>query len=622
MIEFKEYANRIKEQYQIETPSFYEDFVHFLVDNDWFHIQPVWIGEKMMINSKDFIPIQEYIEKYFSFKDMDSEDKCAELLEMLDAHFPDTTVKLTEFFDLNNIPKEIAYHLTGFIVKFIRKDICLMTDEEVQLLLNNAFEELSKQYGDILTFFLSWLKEHYKTKYINDYIMTKRTECSNEAYDIDEYLELLYRLFNETYILENEMYEAAARSKNYVDTWLFLALHFICALRNSDIIRIHHPRLTMKPQEVLDQVADGTFSEKDARLTLYSVTWRLSVLPLTPNKTKHHTGIPYIKLCIPESVEVHMGTLFALAEAHRQLNGISDDEPLIRIISNYDRISRYMGDEIGILFLESNFKSKAANKSYLQSVFMLTDEILENDDDLHTKGYILAALARSHKGSFGSFASTTAIYLKDAKLSGLTPEFVARELFERGVLSFIPSMLLNMLTNGEYGKLPVNKQTQLIQAIDLSPAEIEQIVRISLLTQKQSATWIKELFQSTNATHHDILQILHRIGNGYAVSKQNECLCLITAMQKICPFMGRSNCIGCKYEISIKSTVFLIISEYNRLYDLYKAAQDNRLKEKYRTLLQETVLPVLDELLQCVQEQYGNETLQLLEKIIKENVHG
>lgn len=621
MIEFREYANQLKEKYHIESPSFYEDFVRFLVDNEWFQIQPKWLNEQLMIKYNDFKKLQEIIEKHFTLKEMSTFDKCLELWNMLNNSFPDTASKLADFYAENSFPKEIEYYITSFLLKFIQKDICLMNDEEIQFLLNHAFEELSKQYGDILTFFLAWLKEHYRTRYINDYTMAKRRENTNEAYDIEEYLELLYRLFNENYILENEMYEAAAKSKNYVDTWLFLSMHFICALRNSDIIRIHHPRLTMAPQDVLRQVSEGTFSPQDARLTLYSITWRLSSLPLKPNKTKQHSGVPYIKLCIPESVEVHMGTLFALAEAHRQIQGIPDEEPLIRIISDYDRISRYMGDEIGILFLESNFKTRSANKSYLQSIFMLTDEILEGEDDFRTKGYILAALARSHKGSYGSFASTTAVYLKDAKFSGLTPEYVAKELFERGVLSFVPSMLLKMITDGDYNKLPVHKQTELIQELDMSPAEIDRLVKISNLTQQKSAAWFKEIVDSHNNNRHDIMQILHRIGNGNAVSKQDECLCLLSAMKKICPFMHRSNCIGCKYEISTKSTVFLIASEYNRLRDLYTSTQDILLKEKYQAILKETILPVLDELLQCAEAQYGTEMLEIFEKIIKENIH-
>lgn len=58
-----------------------------------------------------------------------------------------------------------------------------------------------------------------------------------------------------------------------------------------------------------------------------------------------------IKLHIPESLQVLFGTLFAIAEAHFQLEGLDPDEPLIRIITTYEQIAQYMGEEIGVLLV-------------------------------------------------------------------------------------------------------------------------------------------------------------------------------------------------------------------------------------------------------------------------------
>ena len=623
-MDFKEYARQLEVQLNTNLDNFNEVFVQFLADNEWFGIEPVWQDNILLIDTDDFTPYMERIRLFFNSYWLNTSEKSTRLLSMLKESYPDTEPKLLRFYNEYDFPDIIRYYLTSFLLKFLPKEICMMNDSEVQDLLTAAYNELIKQYGDILASFLRWLKDKYTTRYLNDYFMSRRQDKSdsNEAYDTEEYLELLYYLFNEEYIYENEMYAKSAASKNYIDTWLFLALHFICALRNTDIVRIHHPRLTMPAEEVLTKVMDGSFSDEDARLTLYSITWRLAALPLTPNKTARHSGISSIKFHVPESVEVHIGTLLAIAEAHRLIAGVPDEEPLIRCISDYGRITRYMGDEIGALFLESNFRTRSANKSYLQSIYMLTDDILENDDEFNVKGYILAALARSHKGSYGEFASTTSVYLKDAKLSGFTPEFVARELFERGVLSFIPSMLLKMITYGEYNKLPVQKQTELIQELNFSPKEVEDVVAISNKARKQSAQLITQILNDEEDKTDSILRILHRIGNGNAVSKQDECLCLMSAMKKFCPYAERSSCIGCEYEISTKSTVFLMISEYNRLLSLYQSATDEKIRNKYRALIKETVLPVMDEMLQCVKEQYGEEALHSLEKIIKENSNG
>ena len=125
------------------------------------------------------------------------------------------------------------------------------------------------------------------------------------------------------------MYVRASESKNYVDTWLFLALHFLCALRNSDLIRLPHPRLKSTPQATLEQIGNGTFPEEDARLTINSVIWELEAFMLTPNKTAGTPGVGSIKIHIPASLEVHMGILFAAAEAHFRIARLDPSEPLM-----------------------------------------------------------------------------------------------------------------------------------------------------------------------------------------------------------------------------------------------------------------------------------------------------
>jgi len=618
-MELREFADEIKRIYQIQDNDFYEKFSCMMADNNWFGIQPTREGNSFHVNPQDFAPYMSQIEYYFL--DADDEEKEFQLEEEFSTRFQDTYGKFLKFAQDVDLPSSYFNPLISFMLKFLQKDISLYSDNEVQDLLETAFYELSKGYGSILTFFLTWCKENYRTRYHNDYTMNeRRTNENNGAYEFEEYLEMIYYLFNEDYIENNAMLVKAANSKNYVDTWLFLALHFVCALRNSDLVRIYHPKLPYTPEEVLQQVIDGEFKAADAEYTLSTIIWRMNVMPLKPNKTQHHQGIANVKFFIPESLKVLFGMLFAIAEAHYQLeNPNNPEEPLIRIIGDYQRITRYMGDDIGALFLESNFRSRSANKSYLQSIDMLADKILDNDEEFNTKGYMLAAIARSHKGSYGQFAQTTVTYIKDAKLSGLSAEFVARELFERGVLSFIPSMLLNIISNGDFRKLSVTKQTALIQQLGLTPNEIEYAVGAAYRTKQQASIIVRELVRTEN---ENILSILHQIGNGTAASKQPECLCLLTAMHRKCPYVERHHCIGCKYEISTKSTVFLLTTEYKRLLYLYQSANDINLKKKYKSLLLETVLPCLDETLSCISETYGNESIEALERIVEENVYG
>lgn len=588
-----------------------------IVDTDWFGIAPTIHDNRVWLDDISFEKLHRKLEDFLKNCDKPVSEKAEILLSRLSTKFPLTAGFLKRFYNDTHIPIEIQYEINDFNLYYLEKDLNLYDDDGIVGLLEIICLTKTKQVGTVFCFFLSWLKEECRVSYTKDFILKNRVEFKTRAYDGEEYLELIYYLFNEGYIEKNQMYERAVKSKNYADTWLFLSLHFVCALRNSDLVRIPHPTLPFSAKACMQKIKDGKFTDNDARLTLLSINLHMATMPLIPKKTERHSNIDFIKFIIPESAEVHFGKLFTICEAHFQLSNLSEQN-LIRSISDYERINRYMGEDIGNLFLEANFSSRAANKAYLQSIEMFADDILNEHDVSNTKGYMIAALARSHKGSYGSFAATTSTYLRDATFNGYSPEYIARELFERGVLSFIPSMLLNMITNSKYQKLPVKKQTELIKLLDLTPNEIENIVSIADEGRRKAKNTVHEVIENTGDGQKEVIQrILKNISSGNAVSKNNECLCLYTAMGKICPFECRKNCIGCKYEIHTKSTFYLILSEYKRLRSLYRINEQVETKMKTEKILKQVLLPALDEILQCINEQYGMKSREEYEELIR-----
>ena len=606
---------------QTQTKKSINDINSFLKDNDWFGLKPSKTSTGWVLTEEQ---IQIYTEPLIHFMKADATENPDKMFFLFKNRWPTTADHWNSFCKDVNLSDMEKFYVMDFMMYYLTKEIPFYLDKEMESLVQKAIENLNKKHGDVFTFFLSWVRTKVRTHYHKDYVLSQRfsMELKKQAYDFDEYLELLYYLYNDSYITDNCMYERAAQSKNFADTWLFLSIHLICALRTTDLLRIPHPTLPYKPEQILLDIGKGIFSDKDARTVIQSVIYRLCLLPLTPNKTASHSGITSVKFTVPESCEIHIGKLFALCEAHRQVQNIPDGIPLIRKISDYERINRYMGDEIGDLFLESNFRTRSANKSYLQSIFMLADDILGDGGEIretHMRGYMLAALARSHKGSYGEYAKTTQVYLKDAKFHGLSPEFVARELFERGVLSFIPSMLLNMITNGEYSKISATNQTKLIQALNLTPNEVENLVSITEKGKEQAQEAIKEI-SNYSQDEKTILDILHQIASGNAVSKNPENLCLISALRKTCPYTEQKICLGCKYEISTKSTFYLMISELNRTNYLSDNVIGAIEKKKYHYIINEILLPRFDELLGCLREIYGEKVFHDYEEILKENV--
>ena len=615
VVDLKNYLERILVELGAATIKHREKVSGFLLDNEWFGVSINL--DDYTISEKDAEVLKNHIKDYLTtppgIKSMEG---------IFSKKFPSTSELFVQFAEEEKLSETNRFYLLDFLAYYLTKDLFLYGDAEVETLVEVATEVLTKSQGNILIQFIKWLLNKGVTRYRVSFEMTKRytIESANGAYELDEYLELMYYLFNENYIIKNDMLCKAANSKNYADTWLYLGLHFICALRSTDLERLGHPKLTREPLEVLEAVVDGTWSSSEARRTLLSITTRLTYLNLTPNKTKNASNVTQLKFHVPESCQVLIGTLLAICEAHFQLQiPYNAENPLIRQIKTYEKITSYMGEEIGNLFLERNFSSRSANKSYLQSVAMLADDVLEEKSELNIKGYFLAALARSHKGDFNEFAQTTTTYLKDAQLGQLKPEMVAKELFERGVLSMIPSMLLTIVTRGKYKKLSPSQQTQMIKSLDLTPIEIEKTLELSIRADSRSQQALKTLVEN-NVDPEQLLTICHRIGNGEAFSKQGESMCLLSALGKLCPYDDRQHCVGCQYELQTKSTLLLLIGEFNRLNKQYQKLKNELERGKVRAILEKQIKPCLTEMLQALSEQYGEAVLSDYEDIIKELV--
>ena len=615
VVDLKNYLERILVELGAATIKHREKVSGFLLDNEWFGVSINL--DDYTISEKDAEVLKNHIKDYLTtppgIKSMEG---------IFSKKFPSTSELFVQFAEEEKLSETNRFYLLDFLAYYLTKDLFLYSDAEVETLVEVATKVLTKYLGDNLIQFIKWLLNKGVTRYRVSFEMTKRytIESANGAYELDEYLELMYYLFNENYIIKNDMLCKAANSKNYADTWLYLGLHFICALRSTDLERLGHPKLTREPLEVLEAVVDGTWSSSEARRTLLSITTRLTYLNLTPNKTKNASNVAQLKFHVPESCQVLIGTLLAICEAHFQLQiPYNAENPLIRQIKTYEKITSYMGEEIGNLFLERNFSSRSANKSYLQSVAMLADDVLEEKSELNIKGYFLAALARSHKGDFNEFAQTTTTYLKDAQLGQLKPEMVAKELFERGVLSMIPSMLLTIVTRGKYKKLSPSQQTQMIKSLDLTPIEIEKTLELSIRADSRSQQALKTLVEN-NVDPEQLLTICHRIGNGEAFSKQGESMCLLSALGKLCPYDDRQHCVGCQYELQTKSTLLLLIGEFNRLNKQYQKLKNELERGKVRAILEKQIKPCLTEMLQALSEQYGEAVLSDYEDIIKELV--
>ena len=268
MKEFKEF---IKE---FNTDKSIEDIVTFFVDNEWFGEKPTLKQGKILLSDSQaerfamelavFLgSTQETLYEQFKKRFSETDRRFHKFLNELNGENKQTKKKRkkkerntdnkwVEFM----VDEETKYYILDFMLYRLEKDLFLYNDNDLEVLISHATFDLTKAHGDIFTFFLAWMRLNYKTAYQKDYTLSKRytMDIQNEAYDFDDYIQLVYYLFAEEYIEDNEMFQKAAESKNYTDTWLYLALHFVRPLRLTDMERIYHPRLPYPSEEVLERM--------------------------------------------------------------------------------------------------------------------------------------------------------------------------------------------------------------------------------------------------------------------------------------------------------------------------------------------------------------------------------
>ena len=583
-------------------------FIQFLVNNDWFGIEPTLENDGVYIKQDEYKAIKKRVD---FFLQNHNKSLLSRFEEVSKNFLPKKTSEmLKKYIKKKQIDEQTAYNIADFLSSSLPGEILLCDNKEINDLLMCGGSELNKSGRVVLCDFLKWIQSNYKACYTLQFKATSTYKIRTDAYDEEEWLRMLFLLFNFDNIKNNKMIEKACLYKEYVDTWLYLSLHFICALRSNDMERIPDPTLNDTPDNIIHKIMSGAFTKADSLSVLNSIMIKLNYYDYRPNKTKNTTVASKLMLHIPTSLEEHFGKLFAIAEAHKIRTYSNPDLfSLIIPIKSYKDISKNMGEEIGELFRECDFSSRRANKSYLQMIEIMTDKVLDKDT-LNTKGYILASLARSHKGSYGEFAKSTSIYLKDSKMNGLSPSKVAKELFERKPLSFAVSMMLKIVTNNEYNQLSLHDQTKLISVSNLTPSEINTIAGLTDQSLKKAAKVVAEIYKEKI----DVKDVLYNISCHSSAGKTSDCL--LIASNKMCPFADRKTCIGCDYEVKTKSTLYVMAYELKRLKKDYMETKNRYEKEKIHSIMTNNILPSINEMYICLKNLYGEEEAEAFERML------
>lgn len=494
--------------------------------------------------------------------------------------FPKTCATYEEFTstDKGSSPT-VVWQLLDYLLSVLDKEIPGMSLDETDRVLSTIKAGIPKRHLSLFIKYLDFLSQRMPGPRIAYSSPSQKKGTGDSAYSTAEFSAMAYFIFNEQYWIEHNLLSKACSSKHNANLWAYLSFFFISGLRGTDVIRIPRPSLPFEGDEYRHHILNGDIHDpgKFAR----EIQFRISCHAMFPSKTGKNRDVPLLKLSIPAILEEPLGIIISIAASFFPES--SAGKPFLHKSGLYSAIRSFFGAPFADLLDYKNFKVVRANKAYLQGIEMLSDKIYGSG----SHGYILAALARSHKGNLGSLPKTTDIYLKDAAFSGMDPDFVLFQMFQRGIFGFIPHLLLETCFGSRYHHLNIRSQTDLIRQIEIAPSGIESLVRSGETALAQARAVIHDLI----ARNADMRSTLLRIASGEATAKQENFLCAVTAAGFACAFPERRGCIGCTYEICTKAALHNLVTEFERLQSCSSAAEGWREREIART----AVLPIIRE---------------------------
>jgi hypothetical protein len=591
--------------------------VEFMDANGWFGTEHPVMNKTIHMADKDLSLIRDRLTLWLSaFRKPDAE-KAALLLDYFSDKYPETCELYSGFMsgsEMSDTPS--AWKLLDFLFFEIDKEITEYGESDIETLIGRLNNSATRKVAKLFAEFLNTKKRDGEALSYWKYNFGVRDTpaVANDAYPLEDFAHMAYCVFNEEMWEQNGLIEKAVQNKTYADTWLFVALHFVCALRASDMKRIPAPAFPYDGETVLMAIAGGTFSKKEAAALVAELHTRLELNPLYPSKTESHDKVSEIKLFVPESLMAPFGYILAIALAHNP--GIGAGEAFVRPASRLNNLRAFFGEDFKTALGGDGFSTRRCNKSYMQGI-----ELVGGDEPGKPKGYMLAALARSHKGKIGKLSEITEAYLKDACFSGYSPEFIIRQMFERGVFGFIPAVLLEMYAGEKYIKLPVPGQTRLIGEVGLAAYQIEGLAEAVERALIKSRKAVGSVVQDIPAIAENIGNMLQNIASGAAPGRQKGYLCLMTAAGLPCPFALRDGCMGCGYEIYTKATMYALIREFVRLSDARDSAEPTD-AQRYALILEQAVKPAVKEILASAKLLYPDSDVSSLYDIMEVELGG
>lgn len=499
------------------------------------------------------------------------------------------------------------------------KELFQCSDSEIENIIYKLPTEAGKEE---FSMFVMSLKETQKTKYKRDYLYDRalnreKSETNNEPYTMEQYFRFGFLVLADSHIWYESYVKKAITSRKFASTWLYAALHYTCGWRGVDMREtLPRPNLNMKPKEFIELVKDGQLTDKMAIEITEQVYFKIKHLNLEPHKTAS-SNPPNLVMEIPESIKALLGMLLGLCESHFQLSKHSKKKGILSRECVEKKVQQeFFGEEFVEIFKDRAFLNLPATRNYE----ILTAQ--NSEEQQFGTGHIIASIARSHKFKRDEKARSTSIYLQYYhKLDD--SEKMLKEMFERGVCSFVPYLLLKAIKGPDNViHMEEIEQRRLMEDTIVSDNYDTELIlqtfdRVVESSKTKAISIIREYQLNSENPKKEIKKFLSRVACNTAPSRERNIGCLAIARGKGC-INKLGNCIGCGQEIYLKSYIKELGKYINRIKQQAIESKTEGSRAKNILLIKNVLVPVVEEVFTVLQDVYGVADLDMYQKLLED----
>jgi len=576
--------------------------------DDWFGLEPSYCGKDVFLPEAS--RLLEVLPLWLRAFGRTTGEKARLLLEHYESVLPRTCAACRRFLDDNGLwEREAALQAVDHLVwhalsrspdrpdrapDYGEDDLLDLALSARQLLGRTPFGLLGELMKDVMETPSAWQYSFVTPDYVS---------LDTDAWPLETFARLAFRVFNPASIEEHSLVEKAREDRACAALWVFIALHFVCALRSTDIRRL--------PAPVLPAAGAGWKTE-DERLSRVCALWeeQISLLGLTPRKTSRHGNIPAIKALIPDVLRPLFGLFLSLAA-----EGYGGGTPFLDCDPSAARLRAFFGEDFVRELGGRAFSTRKANKSFLQGL-----EALSSKTGSPADGYLLARIARSHKGSPYEFScAATDHYLRDASFHGLTARAALGQMFERGVFGFLPVLLIEDLDRRAFRSLTPSGQSRLLKELGQRPWQLEAVCRSCILALERAEDAVREVLRAGAGNEEALSGALRSLSDRPPGSPEGAAFCLLSASGIPCASPDRGSCMGCAYEICAKAFLWCLMDAYVLASRRAQRAAGTE-KARLTAIRTEGIAPVLARFIKTWPSLCRAEDTDVMEAIVREGM--